>query len=92
MTKWSTRKRGRKVFFVDAFYELDCVTEGKTTLVVASRRQAKNAVRYIRARCLQFHGSTIRPARQGDLFFTGWTVNRRAYPPELCPAHGEAGA
>jgi hypothetical protein len=69
-------KRGRKVFFVDVYCAQDCLTEGTVTVVVASRFKAKKAIRYIRNRCFRFHGSAIRSAWQGDLFFTGWTANR----------------
>jgi len=83
-TSIATRKlKGGKVFFVDVFYELNCVTEGETALVVASRRKAKKVISYIRTRSLEFHGSTIQAARQRDLFLTGCTVNRSARPPEL---------
>jgi hypothetical protein len=80
-------RRGRRVFFVDAYYDLDCVIEGKTTLVVASRFKAKKIIRYIRPRCLKFHGSRIQAAWQRDLFSTDWAVNRRVRPPELHSAH-----
>lgn len=77
------KKAGRKVFFVDVYYDLDCVCEGRTSLVVASRHQARKIIRTIRVRCLEFHGSRIQPACQRDLWFTGWTVARRTRPPEL---------
>jgi hypothetical protein len=80
-----TVKRGRKVFFVDVYYELDCLTGGTTTLVVTSRRKAKKAIRYIRNRCLRFDGFAIKPAWQGDLAYTGWTVDRHTRPPPLRP-------
>jgi hypothetical protein len=70
-------KRGRKVFFVTLHYDEDCVTTERRELVVVSRRQAKKVIHYTRARCLEFHGADILPARQHDLFYTGWTVNRR---------------
>ena len=81
-----TIKRGRKVFFVDVYYELDCLTGGTTTFVVASRGKAKKTIRYIRARCLRFDGFAIKPAWQGDLAFTGWAVNRRTCPPPMRPS------
>jgi hypothetical protein len=72
------RKRGRRVFFVTAYYEEDCLTsELRHEVVVASRRQAKKLIRYVRSRCLEFHGAEILPARQDDIRGTGWTVNRR---------------
>ena len=74
---------GRKVFFVDVYYDFDCINEGTTSLVVASRFQAKKIIRYVRARCLEFHGSRISAACQRDLRFTGWKIERRKHPPEL---------
>jgi hypothetical protein len=41
-------KRGRKVFFCDVYCELDCKSEGKITLVVASRLKAKKVIQYVR--------------------------------------------
>jgi hypothetical protein len=77
------KNRGRRVFFVDVGYDEDCVTPVRAELVVASRRQAKKAVNYVRARCLEFHYGPIMPARQNDLLHTGWTVQRRAGRPKL---------
>ena len=68
--------RSRKVFFVTLYYDEDCLTPVRRELVVASRRQAKKAIRYVRSRCLEFHDARIDAARQRDLRFTGWMVNR----------------
>lgn len=70
--------QGRRVFFVTVYAAEDCVSPiERRELVVASRRQAKKAVRSMRARCLEWHGAKIEPARQHDLVATGWTVSRR---------------
>ena len=77
-------KRNRRVFFVDVWYELDCIApDGLTSVVVASRRQAKKVITYVRTRCYEFHGARIQSARQRDLLWTGWFVNRRYKPPSL---------
>jgi hypothetical protein len=32
----------------------------------------------------QYHGASISIARQRDLWFTGWKIERRKHLPELC--------
>lgn len=74
--------RGRRtVFFVDLGYDgwdgYGCAEYTRTEIIVASRRQAKKAIQYIRVRCGRLHYAEIKPAVQDDLFYTGWTVQRR---------------
>ncbi len=69
-------KAGRKVFFVDVYYDFDCLSAGTTSLVVASRFQAKKIICYVRSRCLEFYGSRVSAAYQRDLWLTDWKVER----------------
>ena len=76
-------QRRRNVFFVDVYYDFDCLTPSTLTLVVASRWRAKRVIRYVRRHCLEFHRAKIQTAWQRDLHDTGWAVERRTRAPEL---------
>jgi hypothetical protein len=64
------------IFFVDVYFAPDCMSTDSITLLVASRFQAKKVIRYVRARCLEFHGFRISIAWQRDLWSTGWVLKR----------------
>jgi hypothetical protein len=66
----------RAVFFVGVYFVPDCMSADRITLLVTSRFQAKKVIRYVRARCLKFHGFRTSIAWQRDLWSTGWVLKR----------------
>lgn len=73
--------RGRSVFFVDAYFDYDCMTPAAVHEVVSSRRRAKKLILYIERR-LSLDGRVcfkIQKAWQADLWGTGWEIYHRRF-------------
>ena len=79
----TSKRRGRNLFFVSYFFELDCLTSGCSTYLAASRYQAKKIGRYIAHRSLSCERLSLSIAWQRDLHFSGWTIDKRRRPPSL---------